>query len=289
MWQDAIRSNLAADAANRAYAASTNPASAASPATIVTRYHNLDFLVNAYLQLGQDQRARAVVDERNSIGALPATAGMTAQTGFAAITVRYAFERAAWKEAAMLPPISTPFKQADAIIWFARAVGAARSADVAAARQNLVELSRLHKELIVAGDPYWAEQVGIQETAASAWIALAENDSSRAITLIRQAADLEDRTEKHIAMENRLSPMREMLGELLLASNKPAEALREFERSLRVVPNRFRSLAGAAQAAEKSGNRKLAESYYKQLLAMAANADAERPAINNGRAFLSRA
>ena len=286
MWQDAIRSNLAADAANRAYAASTNSASASSPATIVARYHNLDFLVNAYLQLGQDQRARAFVDERNSIGALPATAGMTAQTGFAALAVRYAFERGAWKEAAMLPPISTPFKQADAIIWFARAVGSARSADVAAARQNLAELSRLHKELIAAGDPYWAEQVGIQETAAAAWIALAENDSGRAMTLMRHAADLEDRTEKHIAMENRLSPMREMLGELLLASNKPAEALREFERSLRVVPNRFRSLAGAGQAAEKSGNRKLAESYYRQLLAMAANAEADRPAINNARAFL---
>lgn len=289
MWQDAIRSNLAADAANRAYAASTNPASAANPATIAARYHNLDFLVNAYLQLGQDERAKAVVDERNSIGVLPAAAGMTSQTGFAALAVRYAFERGTWKEAAMLPPLSTPFKPADAIIWFARAVGAARSADTAAARQNLAEISRLHKELIAAGDPYWAEQVGIQETAASAWIAFAENDSSRAITLMQQAADLEDRSEKHIAMENRLSPMRELLGEMLLAANKPAEALREFERSLRVVPNRLRSLAGAGEAAVKSGNRKLAETYYKQLLAMTANADVERPAVKDARAFLGLA
>jgi len=289
MWKDAIQSNLAADAANRAYAASTNPASAANPASIAARYHNLDFLVNAYLQLGQDQRAKAVVDERNSAASLPAAAGMTSQTGFAALAVRYAFERGAWKEAAMLPPISTPFKQADAIIWFARSVGAARSADAASARQSLSEVSRLQKELVAAGDPYWAEQVGIQETAASAWIALAENDSSRAVTLMQQAADLEDRSEKHIAMENRLSPMREMLGELLLASNRPAEALREFERSLRVVPNRFRSLAGAGQAAEQSGNRKLAESYYKQLLAMAVNPEGERPAITNARAFLAHA
>jgi tetratricopeptide (TPR) repeat protein len=188
----------------------------------------------------------------------------------------------------MLPPLSTPFRQADATIWFARAVGAARSADVAGARQSLSEVSRLHKELVAAGDPYWAEQVGIQETAASAWLAHAENDSSRAITLMQQAADLEDRSEKHIAMENRLSPMREMLGELLMASNKHAEALREFEQSLRVVPNRFRSLAGAGQAAEKSGNRKLAESYYKQLLTLGAKAEVERPAINNARAFLAR-
>src|SRR5262245_21413613 len=121
MWNDAIASNLAADAANRAYAASTNPEAAANPASIVTRYHNLDFLTNAYLQLGQDQRAKAIVDQRNSIPALPQTAGMTAQTGFAAIVVRYAFERGAWKEAAALTPMSSPFKQADAIVWFARA------------------------------------------------------------------------------------------------------------------------------------------------------------------------
>ena len=83
--------------------------------------------------------------------------------------------------------------------------------------------------------------------------------------------------------------MREMLGELLLASHKPAEALQEFERSLRVVPNRFRSLAGAGQAAAESGNRKLAASYYKQLLSLAANAEVERPAINAARAFLGQA
>src|SRR6185436_7140341 len=183
-------------------------------------------------------------------------------------------------------------KQADAIIWFARAVGAARSGDVAAARQNLTELSRLHKELVAAPDPYWAEQVGIQETAASAWIALAENDSSRAVTLMQRAADLEDRSEKHIAMENRLSPMREMLGELLLASHKPAEALREFERSLRVVPNRFRSLAGAGRAAAESGKKKSAESYYRQLLAMVGdgvvNGETDRSALHAARIFMQQ-
>jgi hypothetical protein len=288
MWQDAIKSNLAADAANRAYAASTNPNAASKPATIAARYHNLDFLTNAYLQLGQDKHARAVVDERNSIGALPADAGMTAQTGFAALAVRYAFERGAWKEAAVIPPINTPFKQADAIIWFARALGAARSGDIAVSKQSLSQISRLQKELVSAGDPYWAEQVGIQETAASAWIALADGNPGQAITLMETAADLEDRSEKHIAMENRLSPMRELLGELLLVAKKPADALREFERSLRVVPNRFRSLAGAGQAAAQSGKKKLAQSYFKQLLSMTANADSERSALNIARSFVEQ-
>jgi len=288
MWPDAIRSNLAADAANRAYAVSTSPSAAANPAAIVARYHNLDFLTNAYLQLAQDRRAKAVLDERNSIGALPPGAGMTSQTGFAAIAVRYAFERGAWKEAAMLPPMNTPVKQADAIMWFGRAIGAARSGDIPGSKQNLSQISRLQKELASAGDPYWAEQAGIQETAASAWIALAENNSTQAISLMENAADREDRTEKHIAMENRLSPMRELLGELLLAADKPAEALREFERSLKVVPNRFRSLAGAGQAAAQAGNRRLAQSYFNQLLSLAANADSERPALSAARTFLQK-
>ena len=132
------------------------------------------------------------------------------------------------------------------------------------------------------------EQAGIQETAASAWIALAENNSTQAISLMQNAADREDRTEKHIAMENRLSPMRELLGELLLAADKPAEALREFERSLKVVPNRFRSLAGAGQAAAQTGNRRLAQSYFNQLLSLAANADSERPALSAARTFLQK-
>jgi Tfp pilus assembly protein PilF len=115
---------------------------------------------------------------------------------------------------------------------------------------------------------------------------LGEKDSSRAIGLMQSAADREDRSEKHIAMENRLSPMRELLAELLLEANKPAAALREFERSLRIVPNRFRSVAGAAQAAAQSGNRRLAGSYFKQLLSLAAAADSERPALSAARAFM---
>ncbi len=287
MWHDAIRSNLAADAANRSYAISTNPAAASNPAAISARYHNLDFLTNAYLQLADDRKAKAVVDERNSIGALPQNAGMTSQTGFAAMAVRYAFERGAWKEAANLTPMNTPFKQADAIIWFARAIGAARTGDIAGSRDNLSKLSSIRKELSV-NDPYWAEQAGIEEAAASAWIALGDNKVADAISFMRDAADREDRSEKHIAMENRLSPMRELFGELLLAAGKAPEALKEFESSLRVVPNRFRSLAGAAEAAAKTGNPRLARSYSSRLLSQAGDVDSQRPALVAARDLLQR-
>ena len=137
--------------------------------------------------------------------------------------------------------------------------------------------------MIAADEPYWADQVGIQEAAADAWLALAEHDTARAVMRMREAADREDRSEKHVAMENRLSPMRELLGELLLEAGRPREALREFEASLRLTPNRFRSLAGAADAAARAGNRGLAASYSRKLLALAGTGGSERPALVSAR------
>jgi hypothetical protein len=288
MWPEAIRTNIAADAATRDYVIRTNPAAGARPSAIAGRYHALDFLTNAYLQSAQDGAARSILDERNSIDGIPATSSITAHTGFAAIPVRHAFERGAWAEAAALPPMRTIFKQAEAIIWFARAVGAARSGQPERGRDDLAHLTQLRQELTAADEPYWAEQVAIQETAADAWLAMAGRDTPRAIARMREAADREDRSEKHVAMENRLSPMRELLGELLIEADLPREALREFEASLRLTPNRFRSLAGAADAAARSGNRRLATSYYRKLIALAGAGGGERPALTSARAFLDR-
>jgi predicted Zn-dependent protease len=162
-------------------------------------------------------------------------------------------------------------------------VGAARSGQAARGRDDLAHLTRLHQELTAADEPYWADQVGIQEAAAEAWIALAEHDTARAVARMRDAADREDRSEKHVAMENRLSPMRELLGELLLEAGQPREALREFEASLRLTPNRFRSIAGAAEAATRTGNRRRATSYSRQLLALAGSGSSERPALVSAR------
>ena len=288
MWQDAIQTNLVADRANISYAATTNPRAAANTPAIISRYHALDFLTYAYLQLAQDRQAKAIVDQRNTLPAMPPEERITAHTAYAAIPVRYAIERGAWKEAAAIEPIRTPFKEAEAIVWFGRVIGAARSGDSAGATRDFGQLSRLRRELSSsAGDPYWAEQVGIQERAASAWVALSESRVNDAVAAMQTAADWEERTEKHVAMENRLWPMRELLGELLLEAGRPRDALREFERSLRTVPNRFRSLAGAARAASDSSNRSLAASYYRKLLALAANAEGERPELGAARQFLA--
>ena len=207
---------------------------------------------------------------RSSSSAIPSpscpptfASAIAAHTAFAAIPVRYAIERGAWAEAAQLPPPRTPYAQAEAITWFGRALGAARSGDLDGARHDVDEIVRLRAQLAAAQDSYWTEQLDIQIEAAKAWIALGERRVDSAIASMRSAADHEDRTEKHVAMENRLSPMRELLGELLLDAGKPAEALREFELSLNSVPNRFRSLAGAGRAAVLAGHKAQARVYYR--------------------------
>jgi predicted Zn-dependent protease len=287
MWQEVISSDRAADEETIAYTARIDPQAAADPAKNPGRYHFLDFLTNGYLQLGQDQQAKRIVDARNSVAEYPAGFRYSGHTAFAVIPVRYAFERADWVEAAALAIPKTPFAQAETIAWFGRAIGAARSGDLTKAKEAIDQLRVLKDRLAKANDAYWTGQVAIQEQAAGAWLALAEDRKGDAIAAMRQAADLEDRSGKHVAMENRLSPIRELLGELLLEANEPAQALKEFETSLRNNPNRYRSFAGAAKAAERAGDRAQAKSYYEKLVALAAQADGGRPDLVAAKQYLA--
>ena len=288
MWQEVIGSDSAADGEAIAYAARINP-QGADPEKNPGRYHSLDFLTNAYLQLGQDRLAKRIVDARNSMAEYPANFRYSGHTAFAAIPVRYAFERAAWADAAALAIPKTPFPQAEAITWFGRAIGAARSADPARAREAIDQIRLLKDRLAKAYDAYWTDQVAIQEQAAGAWLAYAEGRKADAMAAMREAADLEDRSGKHVAMENRLSPIREFLGELLLEAGEPAEALKEFETStLRNNPTRYRSFAGARQGRyERIKDPARARDYYAKLVTLAAQADHERPDLVAAKQYLA--
>jgi len=287
MWQEVISSDRASDDLTMAYTTRINPRAASDPAKNPARYHSLDFLTNAYLQLGQDQQAKLIVDARDTVSEYPATFRYSGHTAFAAIPVRYAFERSAWAEAAALAIPKTPFAQAEAISWFGRAVGAARNGELAKAKDAVDHLRVLKDKLDKASDEYWAGQVAIQELASEAWIALVEGRKGEAIVAMRQAADLEDRSGKHVAMENRLSPIREMLGELLMEAQEPAQALKEFETSLRNNPNRYRSFSGAAAAADRAGDGARVRLYYEKLVTLAANAETARPDLIAAKQYLT--
>lgn len=288
MWSDSIQSNLASAAAAKQYLDNVHPG-----ATSHDQLHALDYLMYAYLQGAQDEQAKSILDEaltyRESDEAV-------FQVAFAwtAIPARFALERRRWKEAATLTlhPAAFPwerFRFAEANIHFARAVGAARSGDADAARQEIDKLAAIQSELgDVKGGYDWAKQVQIQHEAAVAWLAQAEGKAGEAERLLRVAAELEDSTDKHPVTPGAILPAREMLGDLLLEHKQPAQALKEYEVVLQTAPNRFNSLYGAAQAAELAGNRQQARAYYTKLTTICSHANGRRAELQLAKAYLTK-
>jgi hypothetical protein len=221
MWTQSVASNTKSRAIAQKQAAKLWPG-----ATHPGEPHHLDFMEYALLQMGQEGAAKQVRDDSNAIKTLGFEI-FASYTALAAVPARFALERQAWKEAAELEPRGSKFPQAEAITHFARAMGSARSGDLAAAERDVDNLKVIRATLENASQSYWASQVEIQMFAASAWIAQAKGEKETALKLMRGAADLEDDSEKHIAMENRLYPMRELLGDLLLEQQRPEPALTE--------------------------------------------------------------
>lgn len=240
----------------------------------------------AYLQLGQDGKAKALVDTTATMKKL-FREGLATETPLAAIPARYMLERQDWRGAAQLQPRGSKFAQAEAITHFARALGAARSGDFSPAQADIDKLKELRTGLEKAGQPYWAEQVEVQVLAAGVGRA-GQGNAAEAYKLMRAAADLEDRTEKHVAMENRLYPMRELLADLLMAQWKPLEALKHYQTSLKATPERLRGLYGAAKASEAVKDRKAAIIYYRRLARLTLTGDGARPELQEAKQMLAQ-
>jgi hypothetical protein len=280
LWAQSVASNTNSRALAQRVAARLWPG-----ATSPGEPHLLDFMEYALLQMGQEGAAKQLRDDSNAIKKLGFEA-VYGYTGLAAVPARFALERQAWNEAAALEPRGSQFPQAEAITYFARAMGSARSGDLAAAERGVDKLRELRAALEKANQSYWAEQVEIQMLAASAWIAHAKGQKEEALKLMRAAADLEDNSEKHIAMENRLYPMRELLGDLLLEQQQPGPALTEYETSLISTPNRLRGLYGAARAAKATNQSEKAAAYFRKLAEMTKDADADRVEVSEAKASL---
>src|SRR6266478_48338 len=158
--------------------------------------HAMDYLVYAYLQLGQDKEAAAVIDEMNAVSGFAETF-IAGPYALAASPARYAVERGDWKAAAALQVRPSPLANVQAITYFARALGAARSGNADAARADIAKLTELRDRLRDAKDAYWSDQVDIQRQVATAWVLYAEGKQDDALKAMNTAADAEDRTEKH--------------------------------------------------------------------------------------------
>jgi tetratricopeptide (TPR) repeat protein len=287
LWQESIDSNRMSADSGVAYSAKTG-ADGAWDQTL----HSLDYLVYAYLQTGRDIAAKRVADDVATIRkAYPES--LPAAYAFAAIPARVALEQRRWPEAATLTlsPSTFPwnrFPWGEGIIVFSRALGMARGGDVSGAQKEVDKLASLRDSLVQAKNKYWADQVEVQHRAASALVLRAQGKDQEALNLLRSAADFEGLMDKHPVTPAAVVPARELLGDLLLELNQPKEALQEFEGTLAAEPNRYRSLSGAARAAELSGDTGKARALYAKLVALCDRADTQRPELQQAKAFLRK-
>ena len=263
-WHEAAQSNLAAYHTAKNYA-NENVSSDAWDQQL----HFMDYLIYSYLQTGQTRKAEEILRELHTIKkAHPENT--TSAYAFAAIPARYTVERSNWQEAATLTvyPADFPWNQfgwCEAIIHFARGLGATKIGKIDEARHSLQRLEALRDADKVANKYYTADQIEIQRLALAAWIALDEGKALKAEILMRASADLEDSTEKDNVTPGAIKPARELLGELLLELNQPDKALKEFESSLIRTPNRWNGIYGASEAARQIGDKIKANNYDQQL------------------------
>jgi hypothetical protein len=281
MWPETIHGNIAAAEAERTRG---NPDD---------HMHALDYLVYAYLQRGEDGEALRVLSEGRrivaDIAARKAESGRpTAHFAIAAMEARYAMERGRWADAAAIEPRPNRFPQTESMIYFARAIGAARTGQAARARADVEKLDSFREALVQAKNGYWAEQVEIQRRAAAAWATYADGKTDEALILMRSAADLEDSTEKHNITPGPIVTARELLGDMLMELKQPAAAAREYEASLLRAPNRFKALNGVASASALMGDGEKTRAYYDRLLAIVAPSGVERPEVEKAKAALGR-
>jgi tetratricopeptide (TPR) repeat protein len=237
MWPESIASNRAARKA------------AHEQGDVGEELHAMDYLTYAYLQMGRTTDAERVLQD---LGAMSALQSAEFKVGYAAsaIPVRCAVEQRRWADAAKLAPLSGAQPQVFAVTAWARAIGFARSGDPAAAKQEVTQLQGAYQKLQSAGEDYWATQVKVQINEALAWIANAENRHDDAVKLIREAADEEDKVEKRPVTPGAIVPAREQLGDLLISLNRPREAVEEYDRALKLTPNRLAATQGKARAEE---------------------------------------
>jgi hypothetical protein len=277
-WRESI-------AANRASAKAAGDA-------VFDGHHATDYLVYAHLQLAQDRAARQAMRQSRTMKPIDHFAAAYA---YAAMPARLALERGEWAEAAKLAldPSSEayPWKKyphAEAVNAFARGIGAARSGNAAAAREQQARLTALRDAAKEAKLAYWAEQIDIQAALVGGLALCAETKTEGCIEALRQAAAREDATEKHVVTPGPIVPAREVLGDMLLGlAKKPAEALREFEAVLEKEPNRYRATAGAMMSARQSGDRQKARLLAARLLKQVSSSDNARFSLGQARQLVA--
>ena len=286
LWEDSLETNAASVRAAKAELQSTSLGIGSYNAL-----HAMDYMMYAYLQRSQDVAAQQLIEEVSKIQKLDA-ANLGAAYALAAMPARFALERRRWDDAARLElhPKDMPWNQfphAEAVVVYARALGAARSGDSAKAGAGIERLKQLQAEMQKMKLGYWAQQADIQIASASAWLAFAGGKQEEALAAMQKAVELEANSDKHPVTPGPLVPARELLGEMLLEMNQPFAAFVEFSRETATEPNRYRAIANAARAAELSGDTQMAKALADQLMQLTEKRDTQRPELVHAQALLA--
>jgi tetratricopeptide (TPR) repeat protein len=287
LWDEAIHSNLSSVSSAKCYAEETG-----IKGHWDEELHGLDYLVYAYLQKGDNLRAREQWDYLNKMEHI-SPVNFKVAYAFAAIPSRYLLENKVWEKAAGLTVSPPSLKWQDypwqeAIIHFTRLLGSVHTGKIDSAKAELNILTAIHDTLLKQKDSYKANQVQIQIKTSEAWILFKEGKEKEALNLMKSAAHMEDRTQKHPVTPCEVIPARELLGDMLLQMNQPQLALQAFEAGLKKNPNRFNGLYGAGLAAERSNDLEKAKHYYQKLLQVSTSANSDRPELEKIEVFLHK-
>lgn len=285
-WQESIDTNINSASSAICYAENVNP-----EANWVHEIHAVDYLVYAYLQKGDNQNAHAQFKAMQNVTDVFPKNHFAATYALTAIPVRMALENKDWETAAnlQLPKIDFPWKTLNwekAILHFGKALGYSNIGNIKAAENETQILEILYQTLVENKETYKAGQVSIQVYAAKAWLQLAKGNNDEALNLMKIAANLESKTSKHPVTPGEVLPADELLGDMLLALNKPKEALLAYEVNLKGHPNRFNGIYGAAIAAKQIGNNEKASFYFKQLIELTKNSNSNRPELEEAKAYI---
>ncbi len=280
LWQDDISSNLASIAATRKTAAMHMGGEG-------HQFHAMDFLLYAYLQSGREGDAAKLIDEVKAMPKMKSMYGpdfdpeTNALTKFPAI---YDLELRHWSDAAALQVVPGALRGDQSITYWARAIGAARNGDLAQAHKDLREIEAIRKEFVAEKKTEYAEGVGEDYQEAEAWILHAEGEDDKAISMLRTLADKADK----LGQEPEGIPAREQLADILLEAKRPQQALAEYQTDLKLNPNRFNGLYGAARAAEAVGKQADANEYYALLLKVCDGSNSTRPELNRAKQLVAQ-
>jgi tetratricopeptide (TPR) repeat protein len=286
MWEESIAANRSAADAAREYAVLRQ-----RPSTEAEELHALDYMAYSYLQEARDSEAKKIVDFAATVRKTNPELEFSAAYALASMPARYALERNAWAEAAALRVPALPhwssFPFMEALFEYAHALGRAHLGDRDGTRTAMERMRQLRDATTEPKFDYFKRHLDLQIQAASAWVAYGEGRKDAAVDLLRRAADAEDILGKHPVSPGALVPVREQLGNLLLELDRPKDARQEFEGALSIYPGRFQGLYGAAQAAERTGDKESASHYYAKLVEQTAKADGARSEVVHARAYRS--